>query len=108
MKAPHRIRAEMCATCPFRPGVPAKYAAVRPVIAHSALTEAARICHSTGSNNAFHRRTGKPPAICRGARDLQLRLFASMGVIAAPTDEAWAAQCRAMKLPAPITLPPET
>ena len=83
------VRATMCATCPFRPGVAAKYAAVRDDIAASAMTEATRICHQTGSDNAFHRRTGKPEHVCRGARDLQLKLFAGIGFLAAATDEAW-------------------
>lgn len=76
----------MCATCPFRPG--SKYAFLVPDLAASALSEASRICHSTGSNG-INRRTGKPSRLCRGARDLQLRLFASNGFIEAPTDEAW-------------------
>ena len=83
------VRSVMCSTCPFRPGVPAKYAAVRDVIAESATTEATRICHQTGSDNAFHRRTGRPRAVCAGARELQLKMFHSMGVISAPTNEAW-------------------
>lgn len=78
----------MCATCPFRDGSPTGY--LRTDLTMSALAEASRICHSTGSDNAFHRRTGKPSALCRGARDVQLNYFASIGFLDAPTDEAWA------------------
>lgn len=81
------VRATMCATCPFRPG--SKYDGLVPYLAESALTEATRICHSTGSNNGINRRTGKPQAVCRGARDLQLQYFHAIGFIEAPTDDAW-------------------
>lgn len=90
------VRATKCATCPFREG--SKYSALAPQLAASALTEASRICHSTGSNNAINRRTGKPASICRGSRDVQLQHFVGIGFIPEPTDEAWAekwAQCQA-------------
>lgn len=86
----------MCSTCPFRKGVAAKYAAVRRALTISALNEASRICHQTGSDNAFHRRTGKPEALCRGARDLQLDYFHAIGFLPAPTDEAWNAKANEM------------
>jgi hypothetical protein len=87
MKKPMPVQPAMCATCPFRPK--SKYAHLAPSLAQSAVTEATRICHSTGSNNAINRRTGKPPMACRGARDIQLRMFAGSGFIEAPTDAAW-------------------
>ncbi len=77
----------MCATCPFRHD--SKYAFLRDELTDSALRSASRICHSTGSN-AIHRRTGKPIMLCRGARDVQLTVMHALGVIEAPTDEAWA------------------
>jgi hypothetical protein len=55
----------------------------------SAIVEMTRICHSTGNDNGINKRTGLPEHVCRGARDLQLEFFASLGVIAEPTDEAW-------------------
>jgi len=82
----------MCATCPFRPR--SEYAHLAGYLAVSAITEASRLCHSTGSS-AINARTGKPSRICRGARDVQLRAMAAMGVIAEPTDEAWADAMRA-------------
>jgi hypothetical protein len=60
-----------------------------PSLTESALTEATRICHSTGKDNAFHKRTGLPEHVCRGARDVQLQHFFVLGVIERPTDEAW-------------------
>lgn len=83
------VRSEMCSTCPFRPGVPEKYARLKDHLALSATTEATRICHQTGSDNAFHRRTGKPEAVCAGARKLQLEMFAKMGLLKEPTNQEW-------------------
>lgn len=77
-----------CATCPFRDDSPYRF--LKEDLTKSALTEASRICHSTGSNNGINRRTGKRSMICRGARDVQLRLMAGLGVIKEPTDAAWA------------------
>jgi len=90
------VRPEMCATCPFRPG--SKLSFLASDLAASALNEASRICHSTGSNNAINRRTGKPPLLCRGARDIQLKVYAAMNFIEAPTDEAWEKKCKELNL----------
>ena len=89
------IMAQQCATCPFREG--SKYAALAGQLGEHALTKDSRICHSTGTN-AIGGRTGKPSRLCRGARDLQLKYFYSIGFISAPTDEAWAAKCQEMGL----------
>ena len=90
-----------CGTCPFREGSP--HAGLAAGLAISALTEASRICHSTGSRNAINHRTGKPPALCRGARDIQLQHFHRTGFIEAPTDAAWEKKCRELGI-----IPPET
>jgi len=66
-----------------------KYRDLAASLAVSALSQASRICHSTGANNAINRRTGKPPRICRGARDVQLEALAALGFLDAPTDQAW-------------------
>lgn len=89
-------RKTKCPTCPFRQGSP--YANLAPGLTESALNEASRICHSTGSGNAINHRTGKKPMICRGARDVQLGLYAGLGFIEAPTDSAWAKKCRELGL----------
>ena len=86
-----------CATCPFREGSP--YAYLAPQLAQSAISESSRICHSTGSNNAINRRTGKPPALCRGARDVQLAHYFATGFIDEPTEAAWAKKCRELGIP---------
>ncbi len=90
------IQKAMCATCPWQKNSP--YAYLAAPLGASALTESSRVCHSTGSNNGINRRTGKPPALCRGARDLQLRYYASIGLIEAATDEAWAKKVKEMGL----------
>jgi hypothetical protein len=87
------LQETMCATCPFRKG--SKYAYLVPAIAHSALTEAGRICHSTGEND-LRGATGKPEALCRGARDLQLHYLHATGFLASPTDRAWTNKCKEM------------
>jgi hypothetical protein len=90
------VAPRMCATCPFRAGSP--YAQLARDLADSALSAASRICHSTGSNNAINRRTGRPAALCRGARDVQLQHFYRIGFLSAPTDAAWNAKCAEMNL----------
>lgn len=88
------VMLDMCATCPFRHGSPYKYLCAD--LTASALSEASRICHSTGSNNGINQRTGKPRRLCRGARDVQLRYFHTLGFIEAATDEAWEKKCQEM------------
>lgn len=95
MKSPTQVQPVMCATCPFRAG--SKYANLAPGLAESALNGANRICHSTGAHNAIHCRTGKPPAVCRGARDVQLRFFRGIGFLPAATDAAWAEKLAEIK-----------
>lgn len=86
-KADMPVRVTMCATCPWQPH--SKYNYLVPALTESAISEANRICHSTGSNNGINSRTGFPPHICRGAREVQLQFMTATGVIEAPTDEAW-------------------
>jgi hypothetical protein len=38
-------------------------------------------------------KTGKPEKLCRGARDVQMRLFVAIGFLAEPTDDAWNRKC---------------
>jgi len=90
-------RKTMCATCPFRDGSPHSH--LRSMLEISALSEASRFCHSTGVNALY--RTKKPVQLCRGSRDLQLRVMHGFGYIDAPTDEAWDAKCVELGLPTP-------
>jgi hypothetical protein len=81
------VRRTMCATCPFR--ARSKTAFVIPQLLETMFSTASRICHSTGSNNAFNEETGLPGYLCRGARDVQLQFFYDLKFIDAATDEAW-------------------
>ena len=74
------VRETMCATCPFKEG--SKYALLKDDILKSAMTEATRICHSTG-------------------------LMCALEVIAAPTDEAWNDARVAMGMVPQITQDPK-
>lgn len=76
------VMASKCATCPFGPNGDQE---IRATVESRALT-ASQICH--------HPRTkGKREThLCRGSRDLQLGIMAALGVIGAPTDEAWSAR----------------
>lgn len=84
-----------CSTCPFKPG--SEYAALSPYLAQSALSEASRICHSTGRNAI--KQTNKKNMLCRGARDVQLKFFCSTGFLSEPTDAAWEAKCKELGIP---------
>lgn len=75
-----------CKTCPFGtngdPGL-------RDVVSRRVLTEASQHCHGSGWPVATH--------LCRGARDLQLEVFHTLGVLAEPTDECWKTTYEMMK-----------
>jgi len=92
------VRPTMCATCPFRIGSP--FQELAPALAKSALTDASRICHSTGSN-AISANTGLPEQLCRGARDVQVHYMHLTGFIDKPTDEAWDKKCMEMGIVTP-------
>lgn len=76
----------MCKTCPFRDGSP--YESLRAHLMESSLKEGSRECHSTGTKG-FKGNTKKPARTCRGSRDFQLQVMYRLGVLSAPTDEAW-------------------
>lgn len=86
----------MCLTCPFRKG--SEYSFLQETLTHLALTDGSRICHSTGSNNAINKWTGKKEKLCRGARDMQLKAFYAIGFLTEPTDKAWADKVRELEL----------
>jgi hypothetical protein len=89
-----KVQPNKCATCPWQAGSP--YADLREQLEERALGHESRVCHSTGSNNAINRQTGKPEMICRGARDVQLHMLWRLGFLSEATDAAWDAKCRAL------------
>lgn len=79
------VMKRQCATCPFRTDERGRHADPRLVnkIQVQCLSEASQICHHPALE-------GKPEThLCRGARDFQLTIFHRLGIIDAPTDEAW-------------------
>jgi hypothetical protein len=79
-----------CKTCPFRPeGNPQ----VRAWVEAHIYTSASQICHhpKVHGKNETH--------LCRGARNQQQQIFYRMGILNAPTDEAWNAKWEEVKKP---------
>lgn len=82
---PLPLTAAPCGSCPFGPnGVEEVATSVKQRI----LTQASQTCHSTG---AIHGR--RDTHLCRGARDFQLQILHRMGLLSAPTDDAWDEAC---------------
>lgn len=79
-----RICRRACGTCPFSAGgielTPEKMRQIAVYLSRGKN----HYCHSDRTNRT----------ICRGGRDLQLRLWTSQRIIAEPTDEALAAAMR--------------
>ena len=74
-----------CATCPFRTDTRGRYPDSQLVskVQQTALNQGSQICH-------HHELVGKEPShLCRGARDFQLKIFHSLGILDTPTDDCW-------------------
>jgi len=93
-KKPLPVRKVKCATCPYREG---GYVEVQDLLSERALKEGTPICHSTGGPQAVVP-NNLPSAACRGARDLQLQFFCAIGFLSEPTDAAWAAKAKELRL----------
>lgn len=90
MKTAHMpVMSASCPTCPFGPhgdlGVRAK-------VEERCTSQGSQICH----HPRLHGR--KETHLCRGARNHQLVIYHRLGVIEAPTDEAWAAKVKELGL----------
>jgi hypothetical protein len=88
---------DKCPSCPFRKK---GWKHVRPLLEHRALNQGTPICHSTGPGalaKGDKLRSPKPHA-CRGARDLQIKMFMEVGFLKEGTDEEWAQKCKEMGL----------
>lgn len=86
MKQPLPVRKQKCKTCPFRRD---GWTEVRELLVQRALSEASPICHSTGKALVRHGGERLKAHICRGARDVQLGFFHSIGFLSEATDECW-------------------
>jgi hypothetical protein len=86
------VQKEMCPTCPFREDAKA-LKEFRTLLTLRALGQngsGAPECHSTGGAALeFTGKTGVPAKLCRGARNVSLNFFYTIGFVEAPTDEAW-------------------
>lgn len=88
---PNNVRPVKCESCPFGKYGEAigselgweAFAQLQSNLTISAISNGNRYCHHDELE-------GKPSThVCRGARDIQLQYFHLIGVISAPTDEAW-------------------
>lgn len=80
------VRKEKCKTCPFRND---GWTDLQSLLVKRALSEASPICHSTGKALVRHNGEKLKAHICRGARNIQLQFFHSIGFLAKATDECW-------------------
>lgn len=71
-----KVNKKRCHSCPFNKN---GCMAVRISVTEKIMSKASQLCHGTDNKT-----------LCRGARDQQLTVFHRLGVIKAPTDEAWA------------------
>jgi hypothetical protein len=92
-------RRAMCATCPFRADGYTEYGELltKRAIGQDESTQGMPVCHSTGIS-PFTGKAQGPELGCRGARDIQLKLFTAYGLLPEPTDAAWTAKCAEMGL----------
>jgi hypothetical protein len=74
------IMKKRCVSCPFNPDGDA---ILRESVLSRTLFQSSQLCH----HPILSRR--KETHLCRGQRDVQLELLARMGMIEAPTDEAF-------------------
>jgi len=82
---------EMCPTCPFRKQ---GYTSVQPLLVWRAMMEGTPVCHSTGDSDVTppERKIHKEDRACRGARNLQIVVMHTKGLLKEPTDECWKAK----------------
>ncbi len=80
-----------CPTCPFRRR---GFTEVRELLTERALCSRTPICHSTGDSDVVpkSKKLCVENRACRGARDLQLKMFRATGVLSEETDECWKAK----------------
>lgn len=71
------VQESPCKSCPFAGEKPVKLSPARHLEIYQNLTEGTHLCHSVRNTK-----------ICRGGRDIQLRILYAQGHINDPTDEA--------------------
>jgi|SRR5271170_4992537 len=83
------VMKSQCATCPFGPNGDPNVCA--GVIDRSVKFQGSQICH----HPSLHGK--RQTHLCRGARDLQLRIMTAFGILPTPTDEAFDAKWEELK-----------
>jgi hypothetical protein len=78
LEKPLPVNKKCCNTCPFSkdPALATK------VIDRNGLSSS-QICHSTEGENR------EPRTLCRGMRDIHIKILYAHGLLDSPTDEAW-------------------
>jgi len=75
----YSVQTKPCKSCPFAGSDPVKLTpkAMQRYLEKLASLQSQHFCHSTSDK------------ICRGGRDIQLKLLCAIGMLEAPTDEAF-------------------
>lgn len=83
---PNNVMSKQCATCPWKGGANALQISPQGMAALTTmvLNKANVRCHYAAFSGKAEQK------ICRGARNLQLRVFHVLGVLDKPIDECWA------------------
>jgi hypothetical protein len=83
------VMKEMCTTCPF--GNKGDRHTREVVTSQVVQLRSSQICHHPAL-------TGREEThLCRGARDLQLRIMTGLGILPEPTDEAFQTKWKQLK-----------
>ncbi len=69
------VNPKKCKTCPFQEDGCQE---IRRAVEERCMTVGSQTCHGTNDTT-----------LCRGARDRQIVLFHRLGVLTAPTEQAW-------------------
>ncbi len=90
---PNNVVSVQCASCPWRDdrGIIRDQPEMLGNLMTAVLSRANQFCHAPALSGRAEMQ------ICRGARDFQLQVFHRLGVLPAPTDQAWADTLSALK-----------
>lgn len=92
---PNNVQVKQCVTCPWADTADRLKLSGKEMesLMRMVLTEANVRCHHA----AFLGKSEQK--ICRGARNFQLQIFHSLGVLESPTDRCWAETLTAIRRP---------
>lgn len=87
---PNNVKKKQCKTCPFKEDSPLHE--LTPRLITQVTGNSNHLCHHPQLSGEI------PTQICRGARDLQLKIFHQLGVLDEPTDAEWRRVCEKMNI----------